>query len=1247
MADGWTDLLSGEFAKLTSSAEAAPALAKEQLREGTVREVAVFFLDVKGFTALSEKMSAEEVKFIIDNTFKVFTGEIKKYNGYVDKYIGDAIMALFGTKSSTENASELAVRAGLSIVEKLKQINILLAPKNIELAVRIGVNFGEVVIGRVGEGREKDETAMGDAVNTAQRLESNAPRNSILVTEGTQKYIGDKFVYEEIDPILVKGKDKPLRVVAIRGINYDREYGWQGRHQAAKAPLIGRDPEVAAMTKAYRAAAEFTRKEGDDDERVRNVIIDIVGDAGSGKSRLAFEWVKSLGALDVPPTVLRTSCPPFHASPYAPFMNIVRSFLGIGEGGVSFDKLKEKLAALGIAGDAAAGAKSLDAVSVLALLLDIKVADAKQAQVQPNALALAARLAIRSFLAALAAENPDAPLVLVVEDLQWVEEDTLAALTFVCHQIRLPKPAVIVVTRRRGSAVPETWEEGADLTRIDLPPLSEADVHALIGGILGKGDLPAFVEQQVAALVQGNPLYLEETVAYLIDAGIIVETGDADAPWTTSASMSTFKMPSSVNSIVLSRVDDLEPLLRADLQKASVIGKTFSQDVFDHVSERVEETFDADRSERGLRFLVSEGYLEELASDAARGKTIKNYAFAQQVVQEAVYQTLLEYNRKILHRLTAEAIEALYPDAIEARCLELAYHYERAGVPDKTLACAEESAALLERYGRFSDALEKYEIAESVLDDLPWEGETVEIDGVACPRAKAVESVTIALKKSRQIQMLGRFKEALALAESCVARSDVLCDAVLSARSRMARGEVKWRLGDYAGAEEDIALALPEFEARGMKAEVSRALNNLAIASDYRGVYSDALQYYVRALAITRELGQRAEEGAILGNMAGVYHVRGEYDPAMVHYRDSLAIAQEVGERMGECVTLGNLGAALNETGHYREALDAHMKCLALAREIGNRRGEGRTLNNIGLVLFNQGKLDECLAYYAKDLRIAREVGDRRGEAISLLNAAAVHAVQANLGTALEYATEAQRVFADIGYKAAEGGVLNALGYIELLRKNYGRAAHFFSDAAAKVDEVGDAGESAVLLHNQADLAEKQGKLYDALLLFKSSVDAACCVRNTAEVAASTARLGALMLRLAEDATDDERATAAADLSDEALTPAIAEPETPAEFDYEYACKTTSKGVSDVERGASLLAGGVELANELGHAVAIMRTRLALGMALKRLGATDRAKRLLESLAEEAKARKIEAFVQQIDDVLWEEIEGTTDANTS
>ena len=1244
MTDGWTDILSGEFAKLTSSAEAAPAAAKERLREGTVREVAVFFLDVKGFTALSEKMSAEEVKFIIDNTFKVFTGEIKKYNGYVDKYIGDAIMALFGAKSSTESASELAVRAGLSIVEKLKQINILLASKNIELAVRIGVNFGEVVIGRVGEGREKDETAMGDAVNTAQRLEANAPRNSILVTEGTQKYIGDKFVYEEIDPILVKGKDKPLRVVAIRGINYDREYGWQGRHQAAKAPLIGRGAELAAMSKAYHAAAEFVRREGDDDERVKNVVIDLVGDAGSGKSRLAFEWCKWLGALDAPPTVLRTSCPPYHASPYAPFMNVVRPQLGIGEGGVSFDELKEKLAALGIVGDDA-GAKSLDAVSVLALLLDVKAPDAKPTQVQPNALALAARLAIRSFLAAVAAGSPDAPLVLVVEDLQWVEEDTLAALTFVCHQIRLAKPAVIVVTRRRGSSVPETWEEGADLTRIDLPPLSDDDVRALIRSVLGKGDLPAFVERQVAALVQGNPLYLEETVAYLIDAGIIVESGDADAPWTTSAPMSTFKMPSSVNSIVLSRVDDLEPLLRADLQKASVVGKTFSQDVFEFVSERVEEDFDADRSERGLRFLVSEGYLEETASEAIRGAAVKHYAFVQQVVQEAVYQTLLEYNRCLLHRLTAEAIEALYPDAVGARCLELAYHYERAGVPDKTLACAEESAALLERYGRFSDALEKYEIAESVLDDLPWDGETVEIDGAACPRAKAVESVTIALKKSRQIQMLGRFKEALALAETCVARSDVLCDAVLSARSRMARGEVKWRLGDYANAEEDIALALPEFESRGMKAEVSRALNNLAIASDYRGAYSHALQYYARALAITRELSQRAEEGAILGNMAGVYHVRGEYDPAMKYYRDSLAIAQEVGERMGECVTLGNLGAALNETGHYRDALDAHMKCLALAREIGNRRGEGRTLNNIGLVLFNQGKLDECLAYYAKDLRIAREVGDRRGEAISLLNAAAVHAVQANLGTALEYTMEAQRVFADIGYKAAEGGVLNALGYVELLRKNYGRAAHYFSDAAVKVDEVGDAAERAVLLHYQADLAEKQGKLGDALLLFKSAVDAACCVRNTAEVAASTARLGALMFRLAKDAPDDARAKAAADLSDEALTPAISEGDAPAEFDYDYACHTTLKAASDVERGACLLAGGVKLANELGHVVAIMRTRLALGMALKRLGAGDRAKRLLASLAEEAKARKMEAFVQQMDDVLWEEVDGPTDAN--
>jgi len=239
---------------LAALAEILNPVAEQTLKleEGENRVVSVLFLDIKGFTAMSEKMKPEEVKLTMDKVLTVFTNSILKYGGYIDKYEGDLIMALFGCKSASETDTERAISAGLKILSDIKQVNQIL---KIDIAVRIGINTGEVTTGKIGMKRDGDFTVYGDAVNLASRMESCAPLNSIMIPEETRAMVENSFLFEDLGVISVKGKEKPVSVWKVAGFSPKKVERWERSSSIIKHSLyVGRDSELNQISELYQTS---------------------------------------------------------------------------------------------------------------------------------------------------------------------------------------------------------------------------------------------------------------------------------------------------------------------------------------------------------------------------------------------------------------------------------------------------------------------------------------------------------------------------------------------------------------------------------------------------------------------------------------------------------------------------------------------------------------------------------------------------------------------------------------------------------------------------------------------------------------------------------------------------------------------------------------------------------------------------------------------------------------------------------
>ena len=892
------------------------------LKEGELREVSVLFADIKGFTNISNLFEPEVIHGKMDEIMKIFSRCINFYGGFVDKYIGDGVMALFGAKKASEHDTERCILAAIKMQDQLRLYNDLLRREpgfeSLELGLRIGINTGIVSVGKVGESREGDFTVYGPEVNLASRMESNAPVNRIMLPAATQKIVEHIFEFEHQGLVNVKGMDEAIDCWLVVGQKTER-------HLTPKSIFLGREAELKLINAAYDKAQKSL------------TILGIQGEAGIGKSRLVHQFTQGLeaGAL------VQGACSAIAPSSFNLFTRIIENQFQISTALPAPNKKELLEAALKeLSVHSPQPDELLDALPLIGLLLELRYNDPRARQKGKdllNHLQRAMDLLISAFIHRARAANQT--LVLLLDDIQYIDEASALCLRYLLSKFG-DTPLLLLALYRSETQILEALSQHQSFSEIQLEPLDEALAEKLILEYTQEHHLAPNTLKLVQELAAGNPFYLEEWCSYI-----------SQLPKTK---MDEYPVPSSLHALILSRLDKLPQTLRMLLHKAAVIGNTFFVEILREVEKRLSDPVDVDSTLRDL----------EKHSLVFRnlGFDLSTYFFKHISTREVAYQTLLQQNRKMLHQLTAEAIESLFAERLDEFAYALANHYLGADLYQEAIPYLQRA---MESASRVYDNALALKLGEELLKHLESPAE----------RAKL-------LIKMADIQWLTGAWEA---ADQLIAQAeqDSPKDSISFCEIQRFRGMAAFFKGEMELAQNHFECGYKLAQKLDDKLALSKALSNLGIWHQHHQDYTLAKDYHQKSLELAIYLKETQRQAKSYSNIGLIHLEEKDYALAEAAFAQSLEIA--AGERYlrDESIALGNLAWAYMQQNRFNEAMPHLERKLELATQMNDKWEMIKALGNLGNIHYELAEYPSALEYYQKSLALKEELGASQEIAIS------------------------------------------------------------------------------------------------------------------------------------------------------------------------------------------------------------------------------------------------------------------------
>jgi class 3 adenylate cyclase len=616
-------------------ASCGAALFPESAFEGETRKtVTVLFADVVGSTVLGHDLDPESLRHVMSRYFEVMKTVIERHGGAVDKFIGDAVLATFGVPRVHEDDALRAVRAAADMKSSLTALNEELERSwGVALAMRTGVNTGEVLVSHRGEGQE---VMIGDAVNVAARLEQAAQPGEILIGDATYRLVRDAVSVTEIGRLSLKGKPDPLAAWRLVDVSFEMA----GFARRLGSPLVGRDRELAHLHERF---AQMTSESSCE-------VVTILGAAGVGKSRLGQELASGLNGRA---TVVQGRCLPYgEGITFWPVATALRDAARIGERERP-DDARLKISEL-VQADSEAG---LIAERLAPLL-----------GVDEGTLGIPETFwAIRKLFENLAAQRP---LLVIFDDVHWGEATFLDLLDYLADRIRTQPALFLCLARPELLEVRTGWMNAKpNATQIALRPLTESETDGLVTNLLGGAELASDARNRIAEVAEGNPLFVEQTLRMLVDDGLLRPVA---GEWTVVGDLSSITIPPTIQGLLAARLDRLGPEERAVIERASVIGRVFwwgavSTLVPKELAPRVVVHMQS-LTRKGL---IGPDYSWEIGPDAAS-------RFAHILIRDAAYQGIPKADRAELHERLADWIEIHASDLAAEYEEILGYHIEQA-----------------------------------------------------------------------------------------------------------------------------------------------------------------------------------------------------------------------------------------------------------------------------------------------------------------------------------------------------------------------------------------------------------------------------------------------------------------------------------------------------------------------------------------------------------------------------------------
>jgi adenylate cyclase len=1087
LLQNWSNNLKTDLDKLSANLP-EPAFVVSRLKEGERRVVTILFLDIEGFTAMSEKLDPEDVQLIIDRCFKILTGEIEKYGGYVDKYEGDRIMALFGTHRASEHDCENALRAAIAMKNKFEGINGILKERGLLIGVRIGVHTGLVVTGRIGKERDQDFTVMGDAVNLASRLEASSPANEILIEEETRRIAGDAFLYKTLGEISVKGRELPCNVYVVSGLNPKRTRRWERYDFLSKAPLFGREEEFQYLEDQYQALVK-------QESSLKNRVIGVTGPAGIGKSRLVDDFIKKLESSGSNGGFLLDGYAFTHTSTsYSLFSTALTDWIKRKNSKNPSEKAVNHIFSeiASYIPDAEENNRFNNAIPFLKYLLGLESKNSIQPNsMEPEALALEIKLAICSLVYSLANylwTLSKIPLVLNLEDIQWADSNSLAVLDYILSNLKEDLPIFVILQYRSEFDPSPTIKRLKSFSELELGSLERKAILEIISSLLGSYKFRGDFEGKIVNKSMGNPLYVEELLKSLIEKGIIIKE---DKYYTLAEGSETQDLPGSISRILLSRIDMLDEVSKKVLVTASVIGNEFDIELLSKISEKT--GLSHEDLARSIDILARWGFLNR--------KTGTTYSFKSPVLKDAVYSTLLNYNRKILHSIAADSITEISGNFVEENIYVLANHYidaekiddaftysilalkkaiklcnnrEALRLADRILALAGSSSAVTTGIDMAESVFEILEMRERVLDLLGLrEDQKKSIDRlmeISDASADIFKKARVLVLRSKYYIELAEYQAAL---KDGLAAIDILEDrnkGALYCEALRILGMVHYNLGEFDNALsyfhrriEISSLIQDQSHYTGSSLTVmAHSYNAIGMINYQMGRTSESIKYYNEALRILESTKDKIGTGMILNNMGTVHCAMGDMEQSLEYFEDALKIFRETSYKKGIANIKGNMGLVYTKLGQYRDALKFLYEATGIRDEINDWKGLAGDLLQMGMAQRAMNNHAESLALLQKAMIMSKEQGNRQITCDSLCEIALSlfeSKDQESFERALASAQEAYKIAIDSRLSRTAVFALTRLAKIYL--------------AMGKLDEAFDASKKALSLLEAHENAEQ------------------------------------------------------------------------------------------------------------------------------------------------------------------------------
>jgi class 3 adenylate cyclase/tetratricopeptide (TPR) repeat protein len=877
------------------------------------RLVSVLFADLVGFTSASEGRDAEETRELLSRYFDTCRQLIERYGGTVEKFIGDAVMAVWGTPTAREDDPERAVRAALDLVGSVSDLD----PA---LNARAGVLTGEaaVTIGAKSEGM-----VAGDLVNTASRIQAAAGAGTVLVGETTRRASEAAIAYESAGTHELKGKAelvplwRALRVTAARG--------GARRSTGLEPPYVGRERELRLVKELFHACADEGKAH----------LVSVVGIGGMGKSRVAWEFEKYIDGVAERILWHRGRCLAYgEGVTYWALAEMVRMRAEIAEG-------EDPPVARGKLGKAVETyvTDSEEREWVEPRLAHLLGLEERQAREREDLFA-----AWRLFFERMAESSPT---VLVFEDLHWADAAMLEFVEYLLEWSRSHPIYVLTLARPELIERHPQWGAGKrTFTSISLEPLPQTAMEGLLSAFVP--GLPEGLNRQILTRAEGVPLYAVETVRMLLDRGLLKREGDAYRP---TGPIEALDVPETLHALVAARLDGLEPEERRLIQDASVLGKSFSKEALAAVSSSREDELEPVLASLVRKEVVS---LQADPRSPERGQ----YGFLQDLLRYVAYETLARRERKARHLAAAAHLESAFGPAEHEIVEVLAAHYVAAfeAAPDDADAAGikTNAAEMLTRAGERAASLAASEEAERYFS------QAADLAGDPVVRAQLHERAgEMAAAGARADQAQAHYGLALELFE---AEGHTHPAARVSARL----GEVEWKRGELAQAVEQMERALGVLSGDEPDADLAALTAQLSRLHFFSGNLDRAEALIETGLALAESLGAPEILAEAMNTYGVISGYQGRLETALALYTHALKIALEHDLPTPAFRSYNNLADSLGIRDRHEEALREYESGVKLARKVGNRQWEWQLLLESTYPLMLLGRWDEALARFAE-----------------------------------------------------------------------------------------------------------------------------------------------------------------------------------------------------------------------------------------------------------------------------------------